>query len=96
MRHVDEFIDRGINRKCEDEKYARWMLNHFRLPARLSFDFDRFMELHKLFCDFDGERYRVTGASSLGDVWLTKDFNQRTGYQKRVDVDEISNWGKEP
>ena len=39
---------------------------------------------------------RCTGASRLGDVWLTSDFNQEMGYEKRVDVEECSNWSANP
>ena len=88
--HIDDFIDKGLSKK--NEAYARWMFNHFRLPANLKYDFNEFMEKHKLFCKFEGEVYRVTGASRIGDVWLTQDFTQDTGYQKRVSVDHCTEW----
>ena len=86
--HVDDFIDGEFTEHC----YARWMFNHFRLPAVLRADFDQFMERYKLFCTYEGVRYRVTGASRLGDVWLTTDFQQDHGYQKRVDIEKCSEW----
>jgi len=90
--HVNEFIDAGYGR----DKYARWMFSHFRLPAVLRLDFDEFMREHKLFCDYGGQTWRCTGASRLGDVWLASDFEQDTGYDRRVDVEDCSNWRAAP
>lgn len=96
MLHVDEFIDENY---CEHE-YARWVLHHFRLPAALKADFDQFMKDHKLFCSYSingsKQRFRVTGASRLGDVWLAKDFKRKTGYDHRVDVAKCSEWSDKP
>jgi hypothetical protein len=88
--HVDDFID---GEYCK-HKYARWVLNHFRLPAVLKNDFSEFMEPFKLFCDYEGRQYRCTGASRLGDIWLTSDFTRCTGYELRVDVAKCTNWSK--
>jgi hypothetical protein len=54
------------------------------------------MELFKLFCTYKDERYRVTGASRMGDIWLAKDFNRDVGYDLRVDLDECSGWTPTP
>ncbi len=86
--HVDEFIDSGFRKNT----YARWVLNHFRLPAVLKMDFSEFMKDHKLFCLYNGDKYRCTGASRLGDVWLAKDMERISGYDLRVDVEECSEW----
>jgi hypothetical protein len=91
LMHVDEFID-----SHKSDAYARWMFMHFRLPAEMMLQFQQFMWEHKLFCTYDGKRYRVTGASRLGDVWLHSNFNEDTTYQHRVEVDECSEWAKEP
>ncbi len=90
--HVDDFISVGYLK----DQYARWMLMHFRLPAALAIDFLPLLEGKKLFATFKGERYRVTGASRLGDVWLTSDFNKDTGYEHRVSVEELSDWSPNP
>jgi hypothetical protein len=86
--HVDDFIDTHFTK----EPYARWVLNHFRLPAALKNDFEKFMKEHKLFCMYEGKKYRVTGASRLGDIWLSEDFNKDHGYNKRVDAANCSGW----
>jgi len=89
--HVDEFIDTEFGK----HNYARWVLNYFRLPAALQMDFRQFMAEYELYCDYEGERYRCTGASRLGDVWLAEDFTQEHGYDLRVDVSKCENWGAE-
>ncbi|HEY3495950.1 MAG TPA: hypothetical protein VGK73_14730 [Polyangiaceae bacterium] len=89
--HVDEFIDRHGG-----DNYARWMLLHFRLPAILQLDFGQFIADKRLFCTYDGCRYRCTGASRLGDVWLADNFDRETGYDLRVDVDKCTDWSAEP
>lgn len=97
--HIDRFIDYGTSitksGREENEDYARWMFNHWRLPAITRMAFDQFMSEHKLFCEFEGEKWRVTGASRLGDVWLTKNFDQDCGYQRRVMVEDCSKWSKD-
>ena len=91
MMHIDEFID-----DPRSDPYASWVFNHFRLPAMLRAKFEQFMQAHKLFCTYKRSRYRVTGASRLGDVWLAKDHHQEVDYDLRVDVAECSAWGPQP
>lgn len=94
MTHVDDFIDKNIG----NETYARFMLNYFRLSAILNSDFSEFMKDKKLFATYEGQRYRVTGASRMGDVWLRKDLERNTGYDAklRVMVDDLSDWSPTP
>ena len=96
--HVDNFIDYGtmFRNACkeENEAYARWVLNYFRHSAILKSAFYPFMREHKLFCEYEGKKYRVIGASRMGDVWLAKDFKLETGYDLRVCVDNLSKWSK--
>jgi len=98
--HVDDFIDYGTSivtdERSKNEDYARWVLMHFRMPATLKMAFGKFMKDHKLFCTYEGERYRVIGASRLGDIWLTKKFDKDHGYDKRVMVDDCCDWGENP
>lgn len=88
--HVDEFIER------DKHHYAAWVFNHFRLPAILKMRFAPFMAKYKLFCTYAETRYRVTGASRFGDIWLAEDFNEDTSYDLRVDVGACSNWSSTP
>ncbi len=87
--HVDDFIDKELGKWA----YARWVLNYFRLPAALQNDFRPYMKDFKLFCTYKGRRFRCTGASRMGDVWLAKDPKQDCGYDLRVDVTECGPWG---
>lgn len=89
--HVDDFI---VDRRTD--AYAAWVLDHFRRPALQRLRFDAFMKVHKLFCTFNEKRFRVTGASRMGDVWLAADFNEDTRYDLRVDVAKCTAWGANP
>ena len=91
MTHVDDFIDDHTQ-----HKYARWCLMLFRLSASNKLDFAEFTNGYTLFCFYEGKQYRVTGASRLGDIWLTSNFAQDCGYEKRVDVAACSGWSKNP
>jgi hypothetical protein len=90
MRHVDDFIDDPTT-----DRYAAAWFESFRRPA---IDKLRKPDERKLFATYGGRRYRVTGCSRMGDVWLSADFNRDVGYEKRVDVDACSKWcsGQEP
>lgn len=87
-RHVDDFIDDPTS-----DPYAASWFESFRRPAVSKM---RGPDTRKLFATYQGSRYRVTGCSRLGDVWLSADFGREMGYERRVDVDACSNWGAEP
>ena len=91
--HVDDFIDEYTTEP--NLLYAKWFLFLHRLPAMQQVHFADFIGKYKLFATWRGNRYRVTGASRLGDVWLTNDFTQSVGYEKRVCVDELDNWRRD-
>jgi hypothetical protein len=93
MTHVDDFID-GF-KDSHGERYARFFFMLHRLPAYMQGHFREWTEQFKLYCTYKDERYRITGASRLGDVWLAKDLNQESGYDLRVDLAECSDWSKE-
>jgi hypothetical protein len=88
--HVDDFIEFS-----DTDKYASWFFFLHRLPAVLQFKFKEELDKCKLFCTYQGKRFRVVGASRLGDVWLTPNF-ESTQYTDRVEISECSDWGKEP
>ncbi len=89
--HVDDFI---MDHRAD--RYARFMFNYWRLPAVLIHAFAPYMEGRRLFATHKGERFRVTGASRFGDVWLARDHDRVEGYDLRVRVSECSAWGPEP
>ncbi len=96
--HIDNFRDFGsksLEASDEMETYARWVINHFRLPAVTMNAFWPIMKEHKLFCQYNGKKYRVTGASRMGDLWLAKDPTQDVGYSRRVDWRKCTDWAKD-
>lgn len=90
--HIDDWLDTPA--KDEGEKWAKEFLEHCRRPA-IDKDYTWIAE-NPLFCTYKGERWRVLGASRLGDVWLTKHFERVNGYDIRPDVDDCSDWSKTP
>jgi hypothetical protein len=89
--HIDQFID-----DPKTDPYASWVLAQFRFPAILRGKCADLIEKHKLFCTYKNLRWRVTGASRMGDVWLAKDHNQAIAYDERADVAECHSWDDKP
>ena len=77
--HVDDFIDDCFDHHTREEKYARFFFLLHRLSAAMKAEFREWIEPYKLFCTWKDKRWRVTGASRLGDVWLTQNFSQDVG-----------------
>lgn len=97
---VDQFIDRytpmykfASDAEREGERYARFVLMLFRLPAALALDFQKFTP--RLFCTFNKSRYRVVFASRFGWIGLTTDPEKGT-YDRQVNLSECSAWGPKP
>lgn len=92
--HVDDFItDYDTNPAL---LYAKWFLFLKRMPALEQAMFAEFIHPYKLFATWKEKRYRVTGASRMGDVWLSADFKREVGYEHRVELEELSEWGRIP
>jgi hypothetical protein len=89
---VDDWIDDYTNPHI----YARFWLHHARLPAMLQQAFKPIMGNIKLFCSWRGKRYRVSGASTWGDIWLNRDFDKDYGHDERVAVTECYAWSDRP
>ena len=85
--HVDDFVE-----DFETDKYVSWFFFLHRLPAVLQAKFREELQKYRLFCTYKGKRYRVTGASRFGDIYLAKDFSRDMGYDKRVDLDTCNEW----
>lgn len=92
MKHIDDWIDEPA--ADEGEALAKVFFRKARRPAIEQLD--NWRVTHPLFCTYEGSRYRVTGASRMGDVWLAADLARVNGYDKRVDVEKCSNWSGEP
>jgi hypothetical protein len=91
MMEVDDFIDAH-----DTDKTVSWFLFLHRLPATLQFKFEKEIKKHKLFCDHEGERWRVTMASRFGDIGISRNLEKDMGYEKRVMLEDCSNWSGEP
>lgn len=93
--HVDRFIEEICSRPPGPiaERYAAWWFYNFRLKASFKLAFQPFLDLFELYCTYKGERFRVTGASRLGDVWLARSWQKKTGYDLRVAAVDCSEWG---
>jgi hypothetical protein len=94
--HVDDWLDTPSKPSDTKEAYAKFFLEYKRRPAWQIMAFEPWMKQFKLFCLYEGTRYRVTGASRMGDVWLTLNFFQEHGYELRVNVAKCSNWDDKP
>ncbi len=89
--HVDDFTD-----DYKSDPYACFVFTLFRLPAGLACRVTKWTEQYKLYCDFEGKRWRCIGASRMGDVWLTENLDSAGDgfpYQRRIDAGDCSNWG---
>jgi hypothetical protein len=93
--HIDEWLD-SPTFDDKQEAYAKFVLDNMRWPAWKKMAYEPWTKAHKLFCTYESKRYRVTGASRLGDIWLAKDFKRDTGYDRRVDVEQCSAWSDAP
>lgn len=95
--HVDVWLDTPcMDRDSSGEDYAKFFLEHKRMPAWKMNAFQPWMRQFKLFCRHQGNVYRVTGASRMGDIWLTSDYKQETGYEFRVLISTCSDWSPSP
>lgn len=76
-----------------DLSYARYVLNMHDIPAQLRFSIEHLIKRNKLFCDYEGNTYKVVGFSRLGDLWLTDNFNSDS-YSLRVNIHNCENFRK--
>lgn len=109
--HIDKFLDMPGFAMEQELHYPHFLFTYWRQGALEKSIHSHYMRSFKLFADYqdkDGnwKTYRVVGASSMGDVWLTDDFESDT-YNKRVDLilarfrnwreeaDRMLNWGEQ-
>jgi hypothetical protein len=98
--HVDEWLDRQPVYHGEEKilGYVHFVLHHFRTSSTWQMAHREALKEHRLFVDYEGKRYRVTGASRMGDLLLQSDLSKDHGYDIRVGLDfkKLTNWSKEP
>lgn len=90
--HIDDWLESAVMSSDKGTRYASFFLHHKRLSAVAKNAFAEFLGPMQLFCTYKEKRMRCTGASRMGDVWLTSNHQQETGYELRVDVNDCSAW----
>lgn len=91
--HIDDWID-SKDKKSEIELLAKAWFILYRLPAFKQMVMRPIIDHTILLCDYEGKEYRIIGCSRMGDIWLKQDISKTNGYDKRVDIDCISNLRK--
>ena len=86
MPHIDDWLDDPATGPADVKEW----LEHFRRPA-IEKDY-KWLAARKLFCTYEGARYRCIGCSRMGDVWITKHFERENGYDDRVDIADCTGW----
>lgn len=91
MTHIYDWLEQES--KTEAETIVRKVLD-FRTRAAY-YQMTNTPPPYKIFCEYQGKKYRITGASSMGDVWLAESLEREQGYDHRVDIDDCSNFSYE-
>lgn len=92
--HIHEWLDENEG-KLEDPTMKQvWKFLDFKTRSAIHQHVENpdGVKGLSIFCEFQGEKHRVTGASRLGDIWLVTDFSRDTGHNKRVDIDDCDNF----
>lgn len=90
MKHCDDYIDDPTAPEA-----LRLFLARARSPGHgmLMLTAEPYPELY---ADHDGQRVRVVMASRFGDVGVTEDLAAEHGYDRRVAVAGLANFGVTP
>lgn len=95
--HVDSWVRSAFYGEGTDEEaYAKLFFFYKRLPVVTQAMWRPHLGHLQLYCTYKDKRYRVTGASRMGDIYLTENLEQEIGYDLRVSLDYCSGWGKTP
>lgn len=92
FRHCDEYVH---DRRFPDS--LRWFVFINRSSAVVQNLAKRMETNPVLYADCQGTiRVRITMTSRFGDVGITSDLNQETGYMTRVPLDILTNFSDQP
>lgn len=96
--HVDNWLDDATFPRAENkgEIYAKFVLDYMRMPAWKISAYQPYMKQHKLFCTYEGKRYRVVMASRLGTVGLNPDMGADHGAQVHAYPKKCTDWSDKP
>lgn len=90
-KHCDAYIQDFAAPRC-----LRFFLLVQRMPALDAMLCRSVGVVPKLFATYEGTRVRVVMASRIGDVGITTHLDAEDGYQKRVMVGDLTNFGETP
>lgn len=90
-KHCDDYIHDFTASHC-----LRFFLLVNRLPAMDMMLCRGFGVKPKLFATYKGDRVRVVMASRMGDVGITHKLDAEDGYENRVMVADLSDFGEAP
>lgn len=92
--HVYEWLENFNKEECKDEALLKlWEFLDFRTRDTMwQWKNKHLKPTYKLFCKFKDKKYKINGASRLGDMWLSKDYNSTEGYDLRVDISDCRNF----
>lgn len=94
--HIEDWAHECHYNDADNVRYAKWWFIQFGMPATMSLYFAKVMKPFHLYTTYQGKRFRVTGCSRLGDVWLRADHSKAEGYDHRIYVDDCSDWSDTP
>lgn len=90
MTHIDDWVREPA--KNSTEWAVKAWLAIYRLRPDVRSYFDGTARMARITTTYEGERYKLVGASRMGDVWLAKDPLRVSGYDLRVDVAKCTDW----
>ena len=88
--HIYDWLEEASNSK--EEKKVREFLNFKTLPVRDQYHNKDKLPKFDCFCTYKDEKLKIMGASRMGDVWLSKNFDLTVGYDYRVDIDDCEDF----
>lgn len=91
IKHCDDYIHDYNAPKC-----LRFFLLVNRMPAVDQLLLKEFGVKPALFAYYDTRKVRVTMASRLGDVGITRFLDREEGYDERVPVSALTGFTSEP
>lgn len=102
--HIDDWLyGRGATQLLGNRElaYAHFVLAHFRKPAAMRAAQAFLFEDKPLYCDYEGQTLRVTGASRMGYICLQSDLDKDHGYDKTAWMSigpnpALTNWRATP
>lgn len=93
---VLDFIMNGTVNELDNEDWARWVLNMLYMPDAFAGATKQWHDDNMLYCEWEGMWWRVIGGSTIGDLWLRKKYSGQDGYDKCVNVSDVTCWSRVP